>query len=136
MKLLLTDPRIEATDCDEEAIRSASKNGFLKIVEILLKYSSEKALTCISAACKYGHLDVVERLFKEDIIGLIEEDIIDDFDLQFYLDKAIRNAISKGYLEILKFILKQSIFQSEDYDYDKYSIWYASENGHLQVVKH
>ena len=116
----------DPSDADNFAIRFASENGYLEVVQLLLQNErvdpSADDNYAIRLASYNGHMDIV-RLLLQDV--RVDPSADNNF--------AIRWASESGRLEVI-----QLLVQDERVDpsaYDNCSLKFASENGHLEVVQ-
>ena len=119
------DRNMDPSANDNEAIRFASREGHLEIVERLLKDPrvdpGSSYNWAIREASREGHLEVVERLLKDPRV-----------DPGSSYNWAIREAISNDHPAVVERLLQdRRVNPSVD---NNYAIRWASMNGHLSVV--
>jgi len=110
---------------DNYAIRRASNNGYVEVVQLLLKDRrvDSFAVTCaICWASSSGHVDVVQLLLQDP---RVDPSALDNW--------AICWASDRGHVEVVQLLLKDSrVDPSAD---DNFAIRRASANGHDDVVQ-
>ena len=107
---------------NDYALRWASLNGHLAVVEVLVKVADIHADDdyALRFASFYGHLSVVEFLVK---VGA---------NVHAADDAALRFASSSGHLAVVEFLVKAGADVHAD---DDEALRYASSYGHLPIVK-
>ena len=122
----LLDKGVDPSAYNNTAIRSASENGHLEIVKLLLTDKrvdpSDGSNYAIIYASLHGHLEVVKLLLTDKRVDPSDANNI-----------AIIYASQYGHLEIVKLLLTDKRVDP-NYNYN-YAIRLASVNGHLEVVK-
>ena len=141
------DPNVEVDHLIP--IISASRDGYLDIVRLLLQYGADVAVDdnyAIGMASQNGHLEVVRLLLENgadptvrDNYALIWASYYNYVDvvrllLQHGADPtaAIQRASEKGYLDIVQVLLENGANPTVN---DNYAIRWASRNGHTEVVR-
>ena len=123
--LLLFDSSIDPSAHNNLDIQTASKKGYIAIVERLLQDPRVDPSTfnncAIRWASQFGHLAVVDRLLQDARV-----------DPSTFNNCAIRGASEFGHLAIVERLLQDArVDPSAD---NNYAIRYAFKNGHLAVV--
>ncbi|AAV50298.1 putative ankyrin repeat protein [Acanthamoeba castellanii mimivirus] len=109
---------------DDYAVKWASKNGHLKVVEYLVSLGADIKSDgdyAVRWASENGHIDVVKYLVSQNA------------DIRADNDYAVKWASSNGHLEVVKYLVSQGANIREQNDY---AIRLASQYGHLEVVKY
>ena len=105
------------------ALREASENGFLKVIEYLIDLGAN--INCINnyvhVSCENGHLDVIAFFYKNGI------------NFHYENDRPLRAAAEKGQLDVVKYLIDIGLDVKAE---SNYCIRKASENNHTSVVKY
>ena len=117
---------VDPSDCSNYAIREASENGYLEIVEILLQDPRVDPSDCnnyaIGLASENGHKEVVEILLRDSRVDPSDDD-----------NYAIAFASMNGHKKVVELLLKDN--RVDPSDDDNYAIALASVNGNKDIVE-
>jgi ankyrin repeat protein len=153
----MRDPRVDPTAFYNEAIRLASENGHLKVVQLLLRDDrvdpSDDNNYAIRWASSNGHLKVVQLLLRDDRVDpsddnnyailwasahghlevvrlLLRDDRVDPL---VYNNLVILEASMKGHADVVELLIRDD--RVDPSDNNNYAIRLASERGHVEVVE-
>ncbi len=126
VKLLLTNPKVNPTVKDNQAIRLASLNGHLEVVRLLLNDPRVDPAAgnsyAIRRASANGYTEVVRLLLNDPRVDPAAEN-----------NEAIQLASLNGYLEVVRLLLNDP--RVDPAAINNYVIRVASRDGYLEVVR-
>jgi Ankyrin repeats (3 copies) len=123
-KALVEEQQADIHTGDDWAIRRASRNGHLELVQYLVGIGANVCAMdnwAVKWASYNGHLNVVQYLVSQGA------------DIHAENDWAMRFASYKGHLDVVKYLTELGANVHAD---DDYAVRLASYMGHLQVVEY
>ena len=114
-----------------EAIRSASKNGDIKMLNKILSFKQILNPTSyhMDIAAEYGHVNVLEWTIEV----LLNKGLKYGIDI-CYSTRAVNKAAANGHIKVLNWFYMQNVKYGLKFKYDAYAIDNAAANGHIKVL--